>query len=309
MSDGTSSVSPRDNTETLNCYFSSVFVQENLVNVPHISEIFTGDILYFIDFTENMILEKRLNPSKYPGPDGWHPYFLRELATELSYPLSILFRKLLKKRIVPSDWLKAWITAIYKKGAKDVLRNYRPVSLTSVICKLFETLMKECIIEHMTKNGLLANEQHGFVPQRNCMTNLLTSIEDWSTMIDEGRVFDIIYTDFSKAFDSVPHARLITKLKALGIRGDILGWIEAFLTNRKQKVIVEGETSTWSEVRSGVPQGSVLGPILFVAFITDMPKSLSSVCKMFADDAKVYREMNCMEDYESLQIDLDIMSE
>ena len=107
------------------------------------------------------------------------------------------------------------------------------------------------------ENGLLTNEQHGFVPYRNCMTNLLTEIENWSTMIDEGRVFDIIYTDFSKAFDSVPHARLITKLKVLGICGDIRGWIEAFLTNRNQKVIVEGERSTWSEVRSGVPQGSV----------------------------------------------------
>ena len=160
----------------------------------------------------------------------------------------------------------------------------------------------------MTKNGLLADEQHGFVPYRNCMTNLLTAIEDWSTMIDEGRVFDIIYTDFSKAFDSVPRVRLIKKLKALGIRGDNLGWIEAFPTNRKQKVIVEGETSTWSEVRSGVPQVSVLGPILFVVFINDILKSLSSVCKMFADDTKVYREVNCTEDYESLQLDLDITS-
>ena len=161
----------------------------------------------------------------------------------------------------------------------------------------------------MTKNGLIADEQHGFVAYRNRMTNLLTAIEDWRTMIHEGRVFDIIYTDFSNAFDSMPHARLITKLKALGIRDDILGWIESFLTNRKQKVIVEGETSTWSEVMSGVPQGSALGPILFVVFINDMPKSLSSVCKMFTDDAKVYREVNCTEDCESLQLDLDIMSE
>ena len=111
-----------------------------------------------------MILEKlqRVNPSKSPGPDGRHPYFLKELATEQSYPLSILFRKSLKKRIVRSDWLKAWITAIHTKGAKDVLRNYPPVSLKSVNCKLFETLIKECIIEHMTKNGWLVVEQPGF---------------------------------------------------------------------------------------------------------------------------------------------------
>ena len=141
------------------------------------------------------------------------------------------------------------------------------------------------------------------------MTNLLTSIEDWSTAIEEGKMFDLIYTDFSKAFDSVPHVRLISKLNALGIGGDILGWIEAFLSNRKQQVIVEGEKSMWSEVKSGVPQGSVLGPILFVMFINDMPKQLTSVCKMFADDAKLYREVNSTENYNSLQSDLDIMSE
>ena len=133
-----------------------------------------------------------------------------------------------RERAAPSDWLEAWITAIHKKGARDVLSNYRPVSLTSVICKLFESFIKESIIEHMTENSLLADEQHGFVPYRNCMTNLLTSIEDWSTAIEEGKMFDLIYTDFSKAFDSVPHVRLMSKLNALGIGGDILGWIEVF---------------------------------------------------------------------------------
>ena len=309
--DGTFSVLPRDKAETLNHYFSSVFVEENLANIPDIPDVFTGDTLNTIVITEEMILEKlqQLNPNKSPGPDGWHPYFLRELAKELSKPLSILLQKSLKERAVAIDWLRACITAIHKKGAKDTVSNYRPVSLTSVICKLFESIIKEFITEHLTKNKLLADEQHGFVPYRNCMTNLLMAIEDWSAMIEEGRVFDLIYTDFSKAFDSVPHARLIKKLKALGISGDIAGWIEAFLTNRKQKVSVEGESSSWSDVKSGIPQGSVLGPILFVIFINDMPNCLSSLCKMFADDAKVYREVNSPEDNESLQLDIDNMND
>ena len=122
---------------------------------------------------------KLLNPSKTPGPDGCRPYFLSELANELCKPLTMLFKKSLKERErCPSDWLEAWITSIHIKGAKDVLSNYRPVSLTSVICKPFESFIKESIIEHMTRNSLLADEQHGFVPYRNCMTSLLTAIED-----------------------------------------------------------------------------------------------------------------------------------
>ena len=165
------------------------------------------------------------------------------------------------------------------------------------------------MIEHLVKNGLIADEQHGFVPNRNCMTNLLTAIEDWSSFFFYVNSMYVIYTDFSKAFDSVPHARLITKLEAIGIRGDLLGWIKSFLTNRKQRVIVDGEKSKWSDVKSGIPQGSVLGPLLFVIFINDMPQSLSSVCKMFADDAKIYKELNSEEDCNSLQLDLDVMSE
>ena len=121
----------------------------------------------------------------------------------------MLFKQSLVERVVPKDWLRASITAIHKKGAKDIMSNYRPVSLTSVLCKIFESIIRESVIEHMVRNGLIAEEQHGFVPNRNCMTNLLTAVEDWSSMIDKGMAFDLIYTDFSKAFDSVPHERIL----------------------------------------------------------------------------------------------------
>ena len=132
------------------------------------------------------------------------PYFLRELSEELSKPLFILFQKSLKESVVPMDWLSACITAIYKKGEKDIPGNYRPISLTSALCKLLKSIIKDFIIEHLTRNNLLAEEQHGFVPNRNCITNLLTAIEYWSYSMEEGKSFDLIYTDFSKAFDSVP---------------------------------------------------------------------------------------------------------
>ena len=309
--DGSISVTPREKAESLNSYFSSVFVNEDLANVPDILGNHTEDTLESIDFSEDKVLVKlqQLNPNKSPGPDGWHPYYLRELANELSKPLSMLFKQSLVEMVVPKDWLRALITAIHKKGSKDIMGNYRPVSLTSVLCKIFESIIRESVIEHMVRNGIIAEEQHGFVPNRNCMTNLLTAVEDWSSMIEKGMTFDLIYTDFAKAFDSVPHARLITKLKSVGIRGDLLGWIEAFLTNRTQRVFVDGESSKCTDVISGIPQGSVLGPLLFVIFINDMPQNILSECKMFADDAKIYKEMNSEEDCIALQNDLDIMTE
>ena len=160
-------------------------------------------------------------------------------------------QKSLKERVVPTDWLRPCINAIHKKGAKFILSNYRPISLTSALCKLFELIIKSFIMEHLTRNKLLADEQHGFVPNRNCITNLLTALEDWSALLEDGKAFDLIYTEFSKAFDSVPPARLINKLKAMGITGDVLGWIKSFLTNRKQKVAVEGKLSSWTDVKSG----------------------------------------------------------
>ena len=136
----------------------------------------------------------------------------------------------------------------------------------------------------MTKNGLFVDEQHGFVPPRNCMTNLLTALEEWTRIIDEGGSLDLIYTNFAKAFDSVPHVRLLLKLNSL------LAWIKAFLSNRKQRVVIEGESLSWTTVESGIPQGSDLGPTLFAVFINDMPSYISSCCKMFADNAKIYRQ-------------------
>ena len=159
----------------------------------------------------------------------------------------------------------------------------------------------------MTKNGLFVDEQHGFVPRRNCMTNLLTALEEWTKIIDEGGSLDLIYTDFAKAFDSVPHVRLLLKLNSLGIGGEVLAWIKAFLSNRKQGVVIEGESSPWTTVGSGIPQGSVLGPTLFAVFINDMPSYISSCCKMFADDAKIYRAVSCIEDARTLQMDVDNM--
>ena len=268
---------------------------------------FLGKYLDSFTITPEIVREKlqELNPGKTPGPDGWHPVFLKNISDLVTLPLSILFQKSFKEGVVPSQWLKACITAIHKKGAKNLFENYRPVSITSIICKLMESIVRDKIVTHMERNNLFSKKQHGFVPLRNCMTNLLTCMEKWTDMIEKRLPIDIIYTDFAKAFDRVPHQRLLKKMKNMGIIGKTQSWIQAFLSERSQCVRVANEFSSWTRVKSGIPQGSVLGPTLFVIFINDMPDILENTCQLFADDAKIFRSVRSQEDIRTLQDDLN----
>ena len=137
---------------------------------------------------------------------------------------------------------------------------------------------------------MMSNCQHGFRQKRSCITQLLNVIEDFTRMIDDGKSIDVIYLDFRKAFDSVPHERLFRKIKSYGITGNLYNWIRCFLSDRKQRVIVNGEMSAFRNVISGVPQGSVLGPLLFILFVNDLPDTITSTCKLFADDTKIYKD-------------------
>ena len=229
-----------------------------------------------------------LNGNKSMGHDNIHPHMLKSLADTISKPLAIIFNKSMVSGPTPEQWAEAIITAIHKKGVRNIVDNYRPISLTSVISKVIESFVRDHIVQHMMENHLFAEEQHGFVPMRNCVTQLLESMEAWSQIIEEGGCIDIIYTDFSKAFDSVPHTRLLKKIESYGIKGDILKWIGSFLSNRKQRVKVEASMSQWIPVTSGIPQGSVLGSTLFVLFINDMPSEIKNTWKLFADDAKIF---------------------
>ena len=245
-----------------------------------------------------------------PGPDVWHPVLLKSIADLISLPLSILFQKSLDEGILPPQWLKACVTAIHKKGEKGLPGNYRPISITSILCKIMESFARDQLVEHLVKNNLISKSQHGFVPLGNCITNLLTCLEGWTNILECNDSVDVIYTDFAKAFDSVPHQRLIKNLRSLGVTGKILTWIESFLSDRVQCVEVEGEHPSWKPVESGIPQGSVLGPILFVVLINDMPDEVKSMCQLFADDAKVYTSVNVRDKDagDQLQKDLEALS-
>ena len=184
-------------------------------------------------------------------------------------------------------WKLANVSAIFKQGEKQKPGNYRPISLTSVPGKIVEKILRDTVIHHMTTNNLFSSAQHGFIKGKFCTTQLSEFLEDVSQALDEGEDVDVIYLDFKKAFDKVPHRRLLAKLQSYGIQGKVLDWIQEFLTERKQRVVINGSESEWSDVTSGIPLGSVIEPTLFLVYINDMPDVIDVLIKLFADDAKV----------------------
>ena len=167
-----------------------------------------------------------------------------------------------------------------------------------------EHIVRGRIIEHINYNSLFDSRQHGFISGRSCFPNLLQTMDAWTKLIEDGEDLDAVYLDFSKAFDTVPHERLLHKLSVYGIQDPLLSWIRSFVSGRKQRVVVGGEASDWSDVISGVPQGSVFGPTLFLLYINDMPSTANTSISLFADDTKLY--CPC-KDHDLLQADLDML--
>ena len=164
-------------------------------------------------------------------------------------------------------------------------------------------------MEHLLKHNFISPHQHGFLLGRNTVTQLLETLDVWTGEIDKGNNMNVLYCDFKKAFDTVPHKRLMKKIESYGIKGDVLKWIEDFLSGRKQRVCVNGKLSTWKSVTSGVPQGSVLGPLLFVIYINDLEGSVSCGVKLYADDTKIYAVVNSDEDSEEFQKQINALSQ
>ena len=211
---------------------------------------------------------------------------LRKCSQSLAKPLSIIFNKSLQTGDVPAAWREANVSPLYKKGDKTNPLNYRPVSLTSTVGKVLETIIRDELVKHATENTIIKIQQHGFMKKKSTLTNLLEYLEVLTKAKNLRVPVDINYLDCKKAFDTVPHRRLILKLGDLGVQGNILKWIEGFLKNRRQRVSIRGSVSDWLPVNSGVPQGSVLGPVLFFFYINNLVDGLECAVLLFADDAR-----------------------
>ena len=199
------------------------------------------------------------------------------------------------------------MTPIFKKGSSRDPGNYRPVSLTSLTCKVMEMILKESIMQHLNNNRLIRTSQHSFIAGRSCTTNLVEFLEVITAEADRGEPVDTVFLDFAKAFDKVPTQRLLKKLRAHGIGGRLLAWIRSWLNERRQRVVLDGETSSWAEVLSGVPHGSVLGPILFIIFINDLDvqAALADIVSKFADDTKAAKIIRGESSHTEMQQMLD----
>jgi len=297
-----------DKAEILNKQFTSVFTKGDNPYMPDL-----GDSPYpsmpDIQVTETGVrkLLMNLNIHKAAGPDGIRPRLLKECATEIAPIFTKLFNISLTSGTVPSEWTQALVTPIFKKGEKFIASNYRPVSLTCIACKMLEHIVVSNVLDHLDLHSILVDNQHGFRARRSCETQLTCFIHDLASSIQKSQV-DVAIMDFSKAFDVVHHSSLLYKADHYGVRGSTNSWIGAFLSSRTQQVVVDGARSEKSSVASGVPQGSVLGPLLFLLYINDLPSRVRSHVRLFADDCVIYREIRSDADSHQLQRDLDSLA-
>jgi hypothetical protein len=261
-----------------------------------------------ITFNESDIIKaiNEISQTSAAGPDNFPSALLKNCNISLSVPLTKFWRKCIETGEIPQSLKTAIITPQHKSGSRALPANYRPIALTSHIIKIFEKIVRNSLVSFMNTNNLFNNSQHGFRTGRSCLSQLLAHFDSILKLLADGFDVDTIYLDFSKAFDKVDHNIVLSKLKKLGVRGKLLEWIKSFLMNRTQSVIINGTQSDSSKVISGVPQGSVLGPLIFLILIGDINEEiLYSILRSFADDTRISKGIKSLSDTNNLQDDLN----
>ena len=297
---------PKEMVDLLADQFSSVFSTPMDITTPDTQS--QDETINNIKFDQKDIIAAidELSTDSAPGPDGFPSLLLKKCKMSLSLPLCMLWRKSLTENTIPDTLKRTFILPKHKDGNKAEPKNYRPIALTSHIIKIFEKIMRNNIVNFLEEHQLFNNSQHGFRSGRSCLSQLLLHYDKIITLMEEGKNVDVIYLDFSKAFDKVDFKIVLKKLNSLGIKGKVAAWIESFLTNRTQTIIINGVKSTQIPAISGVPQGSVLGPLIFLILIGDIDKDLRhSTLQSFADDTRVMSGIKDATDVNHLQDDLN----
>lgn len=262
------------------------------------------DMSFTADEVEAVI--KGLNKNKVSSPDGIPMMFFMQLSVSLKLPLSISLNKSIKAMRFPSDWNVSFVSPIFKDGDKGDVVNYRPVSILCAVSKIFERLVFNKLFDAV--KGNIHHSQHGFYRKRSALTNLVEYISTVADAIVKGGQVDTVNTDFAKAFDKVDHTILLSKLSNFGMSPGMINWFSSYLRDRTQVVVIGGYKSDEFVPKSGVPQGSILGPLLFIMFINDLLTSLSG-CSGFADDLKLFRSISTSYDCQLLQDDLGTVAD
>ena len=302
--------SDAEKAKLLSDYFSSVYTIDNGVtpvfpsrlppNTKGINDIPISTALIY------KIL-KKLKTNSAAGPDNLPPIFYHNTAKTINFPLSILYRSFIDLHNIPDDWKQSIITPKFKKGSASDVTNYRPIALTCTACKILESLVSSALLDFFLLHNLISNHQHGFLKKHSTTTNLLSSLNDWTLSMHNHQSTVVAYIDFQRAFDAISHSKLIHKLIGYGVEGNLLSWIQSFLSNRSQSVRVHNSLSNYLKSTSGVPQGSVIGPLLFNLFINDITDLFdsSAAAKLFADDIKIYSQILLPPNKQNFQKYLD----
>jgi endonuclease/exonuclease/phosphatase family metal-dependent hydrolase len=293
-----------DKANLFNEFFYEQFSEISNYNIPI---DFSSDESFEILFCHRRVrkLLSSINSNKACGPDGIHGKILKNCAVSLAYPLSLLFKISYNTGYVPREWKLGHIVPVYKKGPKANIENYRPISLTSLVMKTFERIIKDELLIRV--NDMLNDKQHGFLNKKSCTTNMVGFCDSLALSLNDCERTDVVYFDFAKAFDSVNHDIILNKLKyRYNIDGRLLKFLANYLSNREQCVTIGNIKSSVKPVLSGVPQGSIIGPILFVIFINDMAEVVSpdTGLGLYADDTKAWRQINSEDDHIALQNDV-----
>lgn len=292
--------------ELLSKQYASVFSKPKPVSLDDVNAVpdaKLSDIKFTRKDMEDVIDELRCNAAA--GIDGFPAILLKKCKTQLSLPLTLFWRRCLDDGYIPPRLKRSVITPIHKGESRAITANYRPIALTSHIIKVFEKILRKHIVDFMNANELFNNNQHGFRSGRSCLSQLLEHLDQIIDILEEGGNVDVIYLDFSKAFDKLDFKIVLKKIKAMGIEGRVFDWIQSFLTERIQQVSVNGILSDPVPVISGVPQGSVVGPLLFLILIADIDSDVAeAIIKSFADDTRAAKGIRTKEDVEILQREL-----